>query len=145
MKAYWLLEDGDTVQRGDEFLYASDDAHEWRKTPCPGHTIDNSYLPHRRPMPAQGWPEPVSVNKCTPLGDDLCLLWCPNGHVDPNRGTWATFHESYVRQLSKGLWLPLPPPPVPKRAWEQAWENASASTLVEAFKAGYEAATKAKQ
>lgn len=92
------------------------------------------------------WPEPISTADQMPNVTEPHLAWNPKynnwmRHGAPDTGRCTCRPDTHP------FWLPLPPPP--KEPWEKAWEARFSDlnivdTAKAGFRAGYEAAQKAK-
>lgn len=121
---YYLLEVGDTIQAGDEFMPMVGEA--WLPCQHLGITLTAAdILPRRRPMPAQCWPEAIATTELRPsVGDDppkpYVLAWWARS--EGWKMTQRDDHRFTTGELTH--WMEQPPRPIPLPPIDQAWLDA---------------------
>lgn len=139
-KQYRLLNEGDTIQRDDE--YYANDTYIWRTANVDsiGSAWGTGYMPYRRPIvPAPTWPEAKSVKEAMP----------PEGPVlyyAEEANCWFGSLNGKI-EVTDGFWIPQPPAPPVLEPWQLAYESYYVTGMRSepvkiAFRAGYEAAQK---
>jgi hypothetical protein len=117
-KEYWrLLEVGESIQRGDEWLNISPPGPRWELTRISG-TIDVEDV-YRRRITVPDWPTPIAFADEKPKEGQKILYWVP-----PATAWMVGIYNSKWNWGNVTHWLPAPPDlPEPKPAWEVAWED----------------------
>lgn len=155
MKLYYMLEPGDRIQPGDEYLPQIGD--EWIPCKQVGWELGISdQLPRRRPVTAEApektnmnYPDPINADRCYPTEQD-CEQGLILGYDHDGRWKFMSPFGFKMRELRWWLRVPPKPPETVVPDWERAWEREAYYNVVcqhgdkkwsskDAYRLGYEA------